>query len=340
MLQAGSSSASPSSRSITSAKNRWWLTTTTSASSAALRAFSTKQSAWNAQSAPRQLSRVDVTSGQIDAFSGTSASAPRSPVSRRAREGDDPGEVPRVLARGQAALGGGALEMMVADVVRAALEQRERHRELQRVADERQVALEELVLQRLGAGGDDDLAAVEQRRDEIGEGLAGAGAGFGDQRAALRDGRGHRIGHRELLRAEAEARQRAGQRRRRRPRSRPAPDRARVAPRVGTGVERDAAQFALLARGGAAAAVAALPLPVAVTALVLAGGEHGADGAGPLGEHLVGLRDARLVFVVALAGDPLELGERLEPEIVHGAQAVDGRCGWAWPRAAPTGRGA
>jgi hypothetical protein len=74
--------------------------------------------------------------------------------------------------------------MMVADVVRAALEERERHRELERVAHERQVALEELVLQRLRAGGDDHLAAVEQGRHEIRERLAGAGAGFGDQRAA------------------------------------------------------------------------------------------------------------------------------------------------------------
>ena len=115
--------------------------------------------------APRQLSRVDVTSGQIDAFSGTSASSPRSPVVAGARERDDLRQVARVLARGQAALGGGALEVVVADVVGAALEQRERHRQRQRVAHERQVALEELVLQRLGAGRDDDLAAVEQRRE-------------------------------------------------------------------------------------------------------------------------------------------------------------------------------
>ncbi len=100
---------------------------------------------------------------------------------RRARERDDPGKVPRILARGQPAVGGGALQMMVADIVRAALEQRERDRELQRIANERQVALEQLVLQRLGAGGDDHLAAVEQRGNEIREGLARAGAGFGDQ---------------------------------------------------------------------------------------------------------------------------------------------------------------
>ena len=70
---------------------------------------------------------------------------------------------------------------------------------------QREVALEQLVLQRLGPGGDDHLAAVEQRRDEVGEGLAGAGARFGDQPAALADRVRHRLRHRELLLAEAEA---------------------------------------------------------------------------------------------------------------------------------------
>ena len=52
-----------------------------------LKATSTKQSPWKAHSAPRQLSRVDVTSGQIEAYSGTSASSPRSPVAEvRAKE--------------------------------------------------------------------------------------------------------------------------------------------------------------------------------------------------------------------------------------------------------------
>jgi hypothetical protein len=69
----------------------------------------------------------------------------------------------------------------VADVVGAALEQRDRHRHLQRGAHRRQVAVEELVLQGLGAGGDDHLAAREQRRHQVGEGLAGAGAGLGHQ---------------------------------------------------------------------------------------------------------------------------------------------------------------
>jgi hypothetical protein len=59
----------------------------------------------------------------------------------------------------------------------------------------RQVAEEQLVLQGLGPGGNDDLAPRHQGGDQVGEGLAGAGAGFGDQDIALVDGRGHRAGH-------------------------------------------------------------------------------------------------------------------------------------------------
>ena len=75
---------------------------------------------------------------------------------------------------------------------------------------------EQLVLQRLGAGRDDDLAAGEQRRHEVGEGLAGAGAGFGEQGRALGDRLRDRLGHRQLLGAKAisrQARARAGRRR-------------------------------------------------------------------------------------------------------------------------------
>jgi len=95
--------------------------------------------------------------------------------------------------------------MMVAYIVGASLEQRDRHWKSQRVADERQVALEELVLQRLRSGRHDHLAPVEQRRDEIRKRLASACAGFSDQRGARGDRCGHRAGHRELLRAEAES---------------------------------------------------------------------------------------------------------------------------------------
>ncbi len=41
-------------------------------------------------------------------------------------------------------------------------------------ADERQILGEELILQRPGPGGDQDARSREQRRHEVGEGLAGA----------------------------------------------------------------------------------------------------------------------------------------------------------------------
>src|SRR3989304_5686935 len=66
--------------------------------------------------------------------------------------------------------------MIVAHIVCAPLEQRHRHRRLQRIAHHRQVFLEQLVLQVLRAGRDDHLAAGEQRGNQIGESLAGAGA--------------------------------------------------------------------------------------------------------------------------------------------------------------------
>ena len=50
----------------------------------------------------------------------------------------------------------------------------------------------QLVLQRARAGGDDGLQARQQRRHEVGERLAGAGAGLGQQHLA----RVERIGDR------------------------------------------------------------------------------------------------------------------------------------------------
>ena len=243
----------------------------------------------------------------------------------------------------------GALEMVVADVVGAALEQRERHRDTQRIAHERQVALEQLVLQRLGAGGDDHLAAVEQRGNEIGEGLAGAGAGFGDQLPTRRDGRAPRPRHRQLLRAEAEARQCARPAHRLRRRSRRARtavvggSRRRVRRRVTRQIGRKEGVRAGRSAGpsgGSEAWAWAWPCPVGAplgACLARRPPPHGSPRDRST-EHLVGLRDARLVRVVALAGHPFELGERLQPEVVHRAQAVDGVLRAAWPRAAPTGR--
>ena len=105
-----------------------------------------------------------------------------------------------------------ALQMVVAHIVRAPLEQRHRHRRLQRIAHHRQVFLEQLVLQVLGAGGDDHLAAREQRGHQIGEGLAGAGAGLDHQDRVVAYRLGHRQRHLALLRARTERRDFSGKR--------------------------------------------------------------------------------------------------------------------------------
>ena len=116
----------------------------------------------------------------------------------RLREPHDGPQVDRVLPRRQPAVLLRALQVLVADVVRPALQQRDGDRRLQRPADHRHVLAEQLVLQRLRAGRHDHLAAPQQRGHEIREGLAGAGARLGDQRAAPVDRIGHRLRHLDL----------------------------------------------------------------------------------------------------------------------------------------------
>ncbi len=107
------------------------------------------------------------------------------------------------LARRQPAIVEIALQVVVAHVVGAALEQRDLRGQPQRIPHRGQIAMEELILQGLGAGGDERLAAVEQRGHQIGDRLAGAGAGLGDQHCVVGDGFGDRTGQFDLLRADA-----------------------------------------------------------------------------------------------------------------------------------------
>src|SRR5690606_25504110 len=72
-------------------------------------------------------------------------------------------------------------------------------------ADPGQVALEQLVLQRLGASGDDDPPAGQQRRYEVGIGLAGAGPRLRHQHVAGLEGRLDGAGQAQLAFADAEA---------------------------------------------------------------------------------------------------------------------------------------
>ena len=69
-----------------------------------------------------------------------------------------------------------------AQIVGAALHVGRGERHAERVAQRRDVLEVDLLLEVLGAGGDQHALAAEDRGDEIGERLAGAGAGFGEQR--------------------------------------------------------------------------------------------------------------------------------------------------------------
>ena len=73
---------------------------------------------------------------------------------------------------------------MAAEIVGAALHVADTQRADQSF-EKGNVAEVELVLQGLGSGGDDDALAGAQGGEQVGEGLAGAGAGLDDQVAAL-----------------------------------------------------------------------------------------------------------------------------------------------------------
>ncbi len=94
-----------------------------------------------------------------------------------------------------------------ADVVGATLEHGVRRVDLvlvlaggQRLDQPRDVALDELVLEREGRGGHDHAAVVEQRGDEVPQRLAGAGAGLHEQVLLAAEGVGDRLGHLHLSR--------------------------------------------------------------------------------------------------------------------------------------------
>ena len=124
----------------------------------------------------------------------------------------DPAQMLDVFARLEHAVRFGARQMVVAQVVRASLEQRHRNRRLQRIAHHRQVFLEQLVLQVLGAGRDDHLAAREQRGNQVGKSLAGTRACLDDQDRVVAYRLGNFQSHFALLRARTERRDFRGKR--------------------------------------------------------------------------------------------------------------------------------
>jgi hypothetical protein len=69
-----------------------------------------------------------------------------------------------------------------------------------RIDQPRDVTLDQLVLQGQGRGRDHDATVVEQRRDQVGQRLAGAGSGLDDQVSSRAHGIAHRLCHGDLTR--------------------------------------------------------------------------------------------------------------------------------------------
>jgi hypothetical protein len=149
---------------------------------------------------------------------------------RRLRPRLDLGERAHGSAVGQLRVVARKREPVQAEIARPALQQCDRDRQLERAAQARQIADEELVLQRLGRSAEQRARAAEERGNEVREGLADASAGLDDERAApfdrIRDGERHvalhgalgvaRVGRGERARAAERVPDRLLQRRRRR----------------------------------------------------------------------------------------------------------------------------
>ncbi len=99
-------------------------------------------------------------------------------------EAHDRSQMPYIVARWQQSFALGASHSMQTNIIRAALQESGCGVDAQCIEYRRQIFAKQLILQRLGAGRKQHLAAGEQRRDEVGERLAGTGAGFRDQRTA------------------------------------------------------------------------------------------------------------------------------------------------------------
>ena len=105
-----------------------------------------------------------------------------------------------------------ARETVATQVVCAALQQRDARRPPERCTHQRQVLGEQLVLERTRSGGDQNARAREQRRHQIGKGLARASARLDHQRLARGERRAHALRHAQLLAPHLEVRERPRER--------------------------------------------------------------------------------------------------------------------------------
>ena len=158
-----------------------------------------------------QFSLAAEISRQKSTASGRSSISARSPVSRlrrpllhRPEERDlvEPAEAAR-LREGAVA--------EEAEVVAPALHDRDAEVAAQGPGEERQVLVEELLLQVLGAGGDDHAPAQLHRGKQVGEGLAGARPRLGQEQPAVLEHPLHGLGEAALGRPLLVAGQDAGE---------------------------------------------------------------------------------------------------------------------------------
>ena len=134
-----------------------------------------------------QFSALAAISFQNGRSSGRSSISARSPVSvatRQRRSIGSDGFV-CVVSRRNAAPVARALEAMQAEIVPAALHVGRGESDAERFAQNRQVLEIDLFLKVLRAGGNQDALPAEDGGNEVGERLAGAGAGFREQDAAV-----------------------------------------------------------------------------------------------------------------------------------------------------------
>ena len=174
-------------------------------------------------SAPMQFSVVAATSFQSGRSSGRSSISARSPVSvsRRhssmMRTNSASFSVRREAAVHLAEAGVRRpvtvrVESMQAEVVATPFHVGRGERNAERLAEDRQVLEEDLLLEVFRAGRDEHALAAEDRGHEVGERLSGAGPGFGEQDAAAAERVRHGVGHLELAGTRFEPRQRGRQR--------------------------------------------------------------------------------------------------------------------------------
>ncbi len=107
-------------------------------------------------------------------------------------------EIGELFEAGQDGLIVGVVDFLAAGVIAASLHQANLQRAIEMLLQKRDVFEEELLLEILGAGGYDDAPSGQNRRDQVGQGLAGSRAGFDDEMLAILERGLHGLGHFEL----------------------------------------------------------------------------------------------------------------------------------------------